>query len=71
MSSSGRKWGEGIISLIKPIQQRQIVTQGYTQVILMKNRDVLIQYRIHLLVCLIKTSKGSGLDYPGYRICLL
>lgn len=44
MSSSGRKWEEGIISLIKPIQQRQIVTQGYTQVILMKNRDVLIQF---------------------------
>lgn len=66
MSSSGRKWEEGIISLIK-----LIVTQGYTRVIMMKNRDVLIQYRIHLLVCLIKTSKGSGLDYPGYRICLL
>lgn len=71
MRSSGRKWEEIIISLIKLIQQRQIVTQGYTQVIMMKNRDVLIRYRINLLVCLIKTSKGSGLDYKGYRICLL
>lgn len=68
MSSSGRKWEERVISLIKLIQQRQIVTQGYTQVIMMKNRDVLIRYRINLLVCLIKTSKGSGLDYKGYRI---